>query len=137
MYKQETVKAFAVHTAFSPGGYTPLYCFMDLPPLGIVCLGLKASASSLGLLGHANGACVDDVAALAWPQGGIDQLLVLLASPPVGACQRLPCSHHHLNDQTWIKLLVNLDKNAVLARLPCHSSCGSNSVLESGHPDGR
>lgn len=111
MHVQETVKAFVETTAFSLSGYTPLYCFMDLPPLRIVSLRLKASTSSFGLLCHANGACVDDVTTLAWPQGGIDQFLVFLASPPVGACQGLSCSHHHLKDETWIKLQLHLNKN--------------------------
>lgn len=113
MYVQETFKAFVETTTFRPSGYTPLYCFMDLPPLGIVGLRLKASTSSFGLLGHANCACVDDVTALAWPQGGIDQFLVFLAPPPVVACHWLPCSHHDLKEKTCIQLQLNLDKKTM------------------------
>lgn len=90
--------------AFSLTGYTPLNSFMDPPPLGVVSLRLKASTSSFGLLGHTDVARVDDVTTLAWPQGGIDQFLIFLASSPVGTCQGLPCSHHHLKTKTLIKI---------------------------------
>lgn len=70
---------------------------MDPPPLGVVSLRLKTSPSSFSLLGNVDSAGVNDVATFAWPQGGVDQLLVFLAPSPVGARQRLPCSHHHLN----------------------------------------
>lgn len=111
MYVHEAVNvATASHSdlnrmqskVFRLSGYTPLDCFMDPPPLGVVSLGLKASTSSFGLLGHTDGACVDDVTTLAWPQSGIDQFLVFLASPPIGACQGLPCSHHHLKKQNLV-----------------------------------
>lgn len=81
---------------WSPQWPSPFNRLVDPPPLGVVSLRLKTSTSGFSLLGNADGACVDDVATFAWPQSGIDQLLVLLAPPPVGACQRLPCSHHHL-----------------------------------------
>lgn len=78
---------------------SPFDRLVDPPPLGVVSLGLESSTSGFGLLGNINSACVDDVATLAWPQGGVDQFLVFLTPSPVGACQRLPCSHHHLREE--------------------------------------
>lgn len=78
---------------------SPFDRLVDPPPLGVVSLRLESSTSSFGLLGHINSACVDDVATLAWPQGGVDQFLVFLTPSPIGARQRLPCSHHHLNEE--------------------------------------
>lgn len=107
--KQQTATASTLwgqkFKAISLSGYTPLNCFMDPPPLGVVSLRLKASTSSFGLLGHTDGARVDDVTTLAWPQSGIDQFLIFLASPTVGTCQRLPCSHHHLKTKALIKIM--------------------------------
>ena len=76
--------------------YSPFNCLVDPPPLGVVGLRLKTSPSSFSLLGNTDSACVNNVATFARPQSGIDQLLIFLASPPVRACQWLPCSHHHL-----------------------------------------
>lgn len=75
---------------------SPLNGLVDPPPLWVVGLQLEASTSCLGLLRHCDGACVNDVATLARPQCGIDQLLVLLAAPAVGACEGLAGTHHHL-----------------------------------------
>lgn len=79
--------------------HSPFHCLVDPPPLWVVGLGLKAPASSFSLLGDIDGARVDDVAPFARPQGGVDQLFVILAPPPVGACERLACSHHHLREK--------------------------------------
>lgn len=77
--------------------HSPFDCLVDSPPLGVVSLGLKTSPSSFSLLGNIDSARVNDVATFARPQGGVDQLLVFLTPSAIGACQRLPCSHHDLN----------------------------------------
>lgn len=76
--------------------YSPFDCLVNPPPLGVVSLRLEPSTSSFGLLGNIDGASVDDVATFSRSQCGIDQLLVFLTASSIGARQRLPCSHHHL-----------------------------------------
>lgn len=80
----------------------PLYSLVDPPPLRVVGLQLEASATRFGLLCHCDGARIDDVAALARSQRGVDQLLVLLAAPAVGASEGLAGTHHHLGtEERW------------------------------------
>lgn len=73
---------------------SPFNGFVDPPPLWVVTLRLEPAASSFGLLGDVDGPCIDYVSPFSWPQGGVDELLVFFAAPPVGASEGLPRSHH-------------------------------------------
>lgn len=123
-------------------GCSPLHCLVDPPPLRVVGLRLYTAASSFRLLGDADGACVDDIAPFARPQGGIDELLVLLAPSPVCACQRLACSHHHLRTEIVktnlpLALVGKETRTSSSGGSPCHFSCGSSWALENAHRDGK
>lgn len=76
--------------------HSPLNGFVNPPPLRIMGLLLKAPTFGPGLLGNVQGAGVNDVATLACPKSGIDQLFILLATPPVSAREWLATTHHHL-----------------------------------------
>lgn len=82
-----------------PLGTSPLIGFMNTPPLGIMSFLLKAASFGSGLLGHIQGAGVDDIAPLAHPECGVDQLLILLTPSPVSARERLATPHNHLEAQ--------------------------------------
>lgn len=83
---------------------------MNPPPLGVVDFLFKAASLGPGLLGNVQRPGVDDEAAPARAERGVNQLLVLLAAPPVGARQGLAAPHHRLGRHKTISEALEVEK---------------------------
>lgn len=128
--------------------HAPFNGFVNPPPLRIMGLLLKASAFGPGLLGNIQGAGVNDVTTLACPKSGIDQLLILLAAPPVSAREWLATTHHHLGRQqshvsshtlVWLLWLKDHIVNTGIrtsAQHPCQTIHSRERVTLYSHSEG-